>query len=174
MKRETARHLEAFEYYYTLGDARSYQKVADKFGVTNAAVANWSRSFQWMRRVTEREHHVALKIARDNDKQIYEDKRAYRQIIKATIAKYADKLKAGKSEDPSIKDLIQLMEMDLKLMDRLDNGLYGTLETKEVNVSSSTSDTLNKLIDEMGRLDEPMSEPEEDDDVDFEGGGEGA
>lgn len=170
-KRETMRHLEAFEYYFSLGDDRTYKLVAEKFNVTPASVQRWATDFKWLMRVTEREHHIALKIARDNDKQIYEDKKAYRKIIKATLNKYTEKLRAGKSDDPSIKDVIALMEMDLKLMDRLDNGLYDTINKKTVNVSDDTESTLSKVLADLDKLEDVESE-EDDEDVDIDLGGD--
>jgi DNA anti-recombination protein RmuC len=53
LSKETQRHSSAFAYYLQLGGARSYGKVAAKFGVSETSVRKWARSFDWERRVSE-------------------------------------------------------------------------------------------------------------------------
>ena len=106
LKKETLKHQEAFDFYYSLGDNRSYAKVADKFNVTIGTVTKWAGSFSWQRRIVERDRKIALQIKREMDKQILQDKKNYRKIIQATINKYVENFKAGKVEVTNIKDLI--------------------------------------------------------------------
>ncbi|MBK8977083.1 MAG: hypothetical protein U1E73_09315 [Planctomycetota bacterium] len=44
---------DAFEYYVSLGDGRSYQAVARHFAVTKRAVTNRARKEEWQQRVAE-------------------------------------------------------------------------------------------------------------------------
>ncbi|MCA8976717.1 MAG: hypothetical protein KDC98_18490 [Planctomycetes bacterium] len=46
---------DAFEYYVSLGDGRSYQAVARHFAVTKRAVTNRARKEEWQQRVAELE-----------------------------------------------------------------------------------------------------------------------
>jgi len=52
--KETLRHREAFEYYYVLGNDRSYPQVASKFTVSLTSVKKWAKEFNWQQRVQDR------------------------------------------------------------------------------------------------------------------------
>ncbi len=53
--KETLRHKEAFEYYYSLGTERSFKLVESKFKVSNMSVARWSKEFNWQERIGQRD-----------------------------------------------------------------------------------------------------------------------
>lgn len=154
LKKETLRHQEAFDFYYSLGDNRSYAKVAEQFNVTVGTVTKWAGSFSWQRRVVERDRKIALQMQREMDKQILQDKKNYRKIIQATINKYVENFKAGKVEVTGIKDLIALIECDTKLMAMLDKGTADDINSL-ISVSGETSDTVNRLMDELAGVVEP-------------------
>ena len=162
LKKETLKHQEAFDYYYSLGDDRSYAKVAEQFNVTVGTVTKWAGSFSWQRRVVERDRKIALQMQREMDKQILQDKKNYRKIIQATINKYVENFKAGKVEVTSIKDLIALIECDTKLMAMLDKGTADDFNSL-ISVSGETSDTVNRLMDELAGVVEPPDLEEEGD-----------
>ena len=162
LKKETLRHQEAFDFYYSLGDDRSYAKVAEQFNVTVGTVTKWAGSFSWQRRVVERDRKIALQMQREMDKQILQDKKNYRKIIQATINKYVENFKAGKVEVTSIKDLIALIECDTKLMAMLDKGTADDFNNL-ISVSGETSDTVNRLMDELASVVEPPDLEEEGD-----------
>ena len=44
---------EAFEYYHSLGPGRSYQAVADHYGVTKRAVTDFARREGWSKRLAQ-------------------------------------------------------------------------------------------------------------------------
>ena len=162
LKKETLRHQEAFDFYYSLGDDRSYAKVAEQFNVTVGTVTKWAGSFSWQRRVVERDRKIALQMQREMDKQILQDKKNYRKIIQATINKYVENFKAGKVEVTNIKDLIALIECDTKLMAMLDKGTADDFNNL-ISVSGETSDTVNRLMDELAGVVEPPDLEEEGD-----------
>ena len=162
LKKETLRLQEAFDYYYSLGEDRSYKKVAEKFNVALGTVTRWAGSFNWQRRVVERDRKIALQMQRELDKQIFEDKKSYRKIIQGTINKYVENFKAGKIEVTSIKDLIALIECDTKLMAMLDKGTADDFSSL-TSVSGETSDTVTRLMDELEGIKEPHDLEEEGD-----------
>ena len=53
-KRETQRHRDAFEDYYSM-PKRSLQRVADKYSVSKKSVERWSVAFNWAERIKERD-----------------------------------------------------------------------------------------------------------------------
>ena len=54
VRRESLRHSEAFEYYYSLGDKRTLKKVCIKFNVSAQSTSAWVRKFGWRQRIKER------------------------------------------------------------------------------------------------------------------------
>ena len=44
---------DAFDHYFSLGPGRSYQAVADHYGVTKRAVTNLAKRDDWQRRLVE-------------------------------------------------------------------------------------------------------------------------
>ena len=42
---------DAFDYYFGLGTGRSYQAVADRYGVTKRAVTNYATRERWRERL---------------------------------------------------------------------------------------------------------------------------
>lgn len=50
--------LDAFEYYFSLGQDRSYRNVAEHFGVSKTAVGNLAEKENWQKRVTDLEKKV--------------------------------------------------------------------------------------------------------------------
>ena len=63
IKRETATHREAFEFYYREGEARSYNNVAEKFNTSITSVNRWSQSFKWMDRIQQRLDRIGDVVA---------------------------------------------------------------------------------------------------------------
>ena len=162
LKKETLRHQEAFDYYYSLGDDRSYAKVAEKFNVSLGTITKWAGSFSWQRRVVERDRKIALQMQREMDKQILEDKKQYHSIIKASISMYIKNLKAGKVKIDSVKDLVALINCDIPIMEMLDKGTADDINSL-ISVSGETSDTVNRLMDELAGVVEPPDLEEEGD-----------
>ncbi len=56
---------DAFDFYFSLGPSRSYQAVADKYGVTKRAVTNLAGREDWQRRLVE----IEAKAREDADKK---------------------------------------------------------------------------------------------------------
>lgn len=116
MMKETLKHKEAFEFYYTLGKERSLKAVAEKFGVSDQAAKNWSKNFNWQYRVEQRDIELARKLQQKTDDIILATKADYRKIVKAGIAKWIANFKAGKINPTSVSDLEKLVKLDLLLM----------------------------------------------------------
>lgn len=73
---------DAFAYYVSLGPGRSYQKVAEHYGVTKRAVTNLAKRERWQEQVEELEH-----AAHDSAKE------KMRSEIEATYAQHLKALK---------------------------------------------------------------------------------
>lgn len=90
---ETLRHQEAFEYYYKLGEKRSYPKVARKFTVSVTSIKVWSKAHNWIERVRERDNKLARRITKQNDAEIIRDKTKDLKLVEAAKAVWAQQLK---------------------------------------------------------------------------------
>lgn len=63
MAKETSETLEAFEYYYSLGDKRSKQVVANKFERSLQTIRNWEKEFSWEDKIIKRDVENAKKAS---------------------------------------------------------------------------------------------------------------
>ena len=140
---ETLRHMEAFEYYYALGLDRSYAKVADNFDVTTQTVEKWGKAFQWRKRVITRDLEAGKKLRERNETTLLDEKENYRKIIKASLASYIEKKKKGNIKVTKVGDVINLIELDLKLMGITESGK---------NTSDETTSTINQLLESVRQI----------------------
>lgn len=119
--KETDRQLQAFEYYYGLGDVRTKQKVADYMNVTYQTINNWSIRFDWNERCAALDKTNYARIQELDKKQLLKEIVNYRKIIKASVTRYLEELKKGGIEIKSVKDLATLIRLDLDLLVYVDN-----------------------------------------------------
>lgn len=141
IKEETKLHIQAFEYYYSLGIVRSITKVAAKFKVCNHAVAEWSTSFQWQKRIQQRNAEVSgimldeNSINPDNDPSLglgidesmvkdianlsEQDKidirTKYREVVLLAIQTFKNRLLTNRVK-VNISDIQKLIQLDLALL----------------------------------------------------------
>lgn len=94
-KRETIRHREAFEYYWSMGADRTLTAVAEKFGVSETAAKGWSVAFEWRDKVNLRDNKVADVISNKNINEAVKARRQLVVLARASLAQYARELKAG-------------------------------------------------------------------------------
>jgi len=143
--KETLRHKEAFEFYYVLGDSRSYMQVAQQFNVSKTSVAKWAKAFNWQERIEQRDIENSHRLAEKTDSIIVNEKANYRKIIKASIFKYVEALKAGGVKVNTVADLDRLIKADLLLMGEV------TDRTEVRSVLDDLSDEeLQRIIEDRG------------------------
>ena len=84
---------DAFDFYFSLGPPRSYQTVADKYGVTKRAVTNLAKREDWQQRLAE----IEAKAREEADK-----KRTH--TLDAVINAYSDSLRkaSGRTKRSSL------------------------------------------------------------------------
>lgn len=115
IKQETPTNAEAFEYYFTIGDNRSYEKTAEHFKVTKTTIQNWAESFNWQQRVELRNKEINKAIEERSKKENIEQKAKmiadvdaaltiYRQALSENlniIKKQLEKIAKSLQEDPN-------------------------------------------------------------------------
>ena len=147
--KEKLRHLAAFEYYYSLGDSRSDEKVAKKIGVSETSVRKWKHAFHWQERVQQRDIELSQafrkKIEAQTNETILNMKAEYRatiaaihEVIKESIGRLQARVKKGDvPEVRNMNDMKKLTEI-LDKIARLDAELMGEAPEKnnviEVNL----------------------------------------
>lgn len=114
--KETLKHREAFEFYYGLGETRSYQKVADHYGISKTSVYKWAQEFNWNDRVTQRDIEISKKLEKKTNTTVINEKARYRTIIRTAISDFAKRLNDKEIVVDSVLDLERLIKLDLLLM----------------------------------------------------------
>lgn len=117
LSKEGALQKEAFEFYYHLGSQRSLRLVAEKFDRTERTVAGWSRSFNWVARVQQREIEEDKNLNTGNiSAQTTDVRTRYRIVLNNLIAKATKSIADGTLKIKTIKDLDTIIKLDLLLM----------------------------------------------------------
>lgn len=124
-KEETLRHLEIFEIYYAMGDARSLKVLEDICGVNHRTLTMWSGHFKWQDRITDRDQQLIKRIQNDFRDEILRYRCFYIDLVKGMIKQtIAIDEKTGVPtcaiKPSSVNDLEKLVKLHLSLMG--DNG----------------------------------------------------
>lgn len=153
IKKETLKHKEAYEYYYSLGSERSLQKVADEFGVTLKAVAQWNMSFNWQERTVQRDTEIGKKLQEKTIDTILNEKANYRKIIKLAVGQIVENMRAGEMTY-KIQDLDKLIRLDMYLLGENDSSVKiennHTLSDSDKEIIQTLGNSMSSLIDELG------------------------
>lgn len=143
LSKENELQRKAFELYYGLGDKRSLRAVAETIGRTERTVAGWSRAFNWVARVTQRNIENAQN---SNEAKITAEltdvRTKYRILINNLMADFSKDIAQGKVKVKNINDFERLVKLDMLLMgeatERVERG--GTQE-----LSQDAKDRLDEI-----------------------------
>jgi hypothetical protein len=116
IKTETLEMREMFEYYYTMGAERSFQKVGDKYKVSQTSIKRYAKSFNWTTRVEQRDLTNSAELERRTNEVVVNSKARYREIIKDLTDDFARRVTAGSIKINSVKAFVELVNLDLDLM----------------------------------------------------------
>lgn len=112
VKNETARHIKAYEYWFSL-DKRSYRKVAKQFNVSITAVANWARTFNWEERAREGNQKILEKTEEKVTDTIAEMNIRHINFAKSVLEEIKEEIK--KFKPTSLYDLVRIGEIVIKI-----------------------------------------------------------
>lgn len=125
------KHLDAFEFYYSLGSARTYEQVAQKFNKSKKTIQNWGYAEKWTDEIKLRDLEV-LKEAREKSKKArFKKGNEYQKIVIFAIKTFADKLNNHEIELNSISDLERLIKLDAYLDGYIDSAIVEQMEEIE-------------------------------------------
>ena len=117
LTKENELQSRAFEMYYGLGDKRSLRAVAETIGRTERTVAGWSRTFNWVARVTQRNiENSQNKREEAINTQLTDVRARYRVIINNFMAELSRRVVKGEIRVRNIQDFERLVKLDLLLM----------------------------------------------------------
>ena len=116
--KEQAHHIKAFEYYYSLGESRSLEQVAEELKVSLASVKLWSSSFGWLQRVQEREAEVARTLASKAISEAMANRARNKQLIRMALLQLAKALADGKIK-MNLLDLVKLIQLEELLDEKI-------------------------------------------------------
>lgn len=159
---ETFIQKEAFELYYAMGEKRDINKLAGKgegkVDRTVRTIYEWSRRFNWVERVRQRDMELGKKLEQKMNTTILDEKAKYRKIIQASIGSFVRDLQDGKVRVKSISDFEKLVKLDLLLMgeadsiQRVENNTSLVLSERDKeeirNISRSVSSIRDRDLDE--------------------------
>ena len=148
--KEQAHHETAFEYYYRLGEKRSYGKVAAEFKVSPSTVKLWGKSFRWRQRLKERDLEVARQMASRTISNEVNHRERNLQIVHMALVQLAKAVADGQVK-MNLGDLDRLIRLEAFLRDEPDSRqevVFGDLRNK------STDELRQMIRDEMELLGE--------------------
>ena len=90
--KETDKHRMAFEYYLALGPDRNLVKVQQKYSVCNKTVANWSKAFNWQKKLAQRTAKHDVAAAKNNDVELINRKSMQLKVVAQAFKSYVHQL----------------------------------------------------------------------------------
>ena len=151
--KETLRHKEAFEYYYSLGDKRNSSSVAVQYKVSERSIFKWSKNFNWQERIEQRDIEVSRGLEDKTNETIINIKAGFKaeikvqlNIFKVMLNKLIEKFKNGEMiEIKKIEDLKVVTDSYEKLIK-----LYLTLigeasEIEEIELKDAKEKLIGKI-----------------------------
>lgn len=146
LSKENELQKKAFEIYYMLGEKRSLRAVAEEIGRTERTVAGWSRSFNWVSRVTQRNIEDAKNRREEQiNTQITDVRTKYRIIINNFMAQLSKDVLDGKIKIRNVQDFERLVKLDLLLMGE-------AVERTEITGTTELSQADKDRLDMIAKL----------------------
>lgn len=147
LTKENSLQKEAFELYYHLGDKRSLRAVAEQIERTERTVAGWSRAYNWVDRVKQREIEDAKNMGGNAlNSQTTDIKTRYRILMNNLIAKASQKISKGELAIRNIQDLERVVKLDLLLMGESTDNTSTTSTTELSKADQDRLDMIAKLL----------------------------
>lgn len=154
LAKEQPHHLRAFEYYYSLGEQRSYERVATEMTVAPSTVKLWARSFGWQDRLRERNLEIAREVAgRTMTDEVSRRERSL-QIVHLAMVQLAKAIAEGEVK-MTLADLDKLIRLEAFLCDEPESRhelLIGDLQVKtDFELRQMVEQELRELRQAVGK-----------------------
>ena len=155
---ELEHHKKAFEFYYSLGEKRTYKAVSKHFGFSLQSVKLWGREFAWMRKLKEREGEVARAMAARNVDSEVSNKIRNKQIIQLALVQLAKAIAEGKVK-MNLSDLDRLVRLESFLDQGVDSRHELVIESLRGKSMEELRGLMKTEIETLRKLGEDCAEP---------------
>lgn len=85
---ETTRHMQAFEFWFSLGGERTAKAVGQKFGVGYETVQRWMKMFNWEERLAKRNKMIRKRLDSSAVHNVVQTRQKFAKDIKKAIEKF--------------------------------------------------------------------------------------
>jgi transposase len=144
--KEQEHHKKAFEYYYSLGEKRNFKQVAEELKVSIGSVKLWSQTFNWKRKLRERDASAAREIAARVIDDEVSSRNRNKQIVHMALVQLAKAIAEGKVR-MTLSDLDKLIRLEGFLNEKPKQALnplyHGLIE------SLTTDKTDEEMLDDL-------------------------
>jgi len=112
--KETLRHKEAFEYYYSLGDKRNSSSVAVQYKVSERSIFKWSKNFNWQERIEQRDIEISKGLEIKTNETIISIKAGFKAEIKVQLNIFKTMLNKliKKFKESEENEIIEIKKID--------------------------------------------------------------
>lgn len=150
VRKEQDLHRRAYRFYLELGPGRTLAQVAREFGVTQASVQRWAKSFDWQRRVDQHDAQVArrtLDLAEQDSVETDAKARARNlQLTQMALLQLAKALSSGNVRFQA-SDLTRLVELERTLVEGPDAARRDKSEGDEPALDDLSIEELWQLVE---------------------------
>jgi hypothetical protein len=145
---------DAFDFYVGLGSDRSYQAVADRYGVTKRAVVKHAARERWAKRLLEVEEAARSESDKDLANEVVEMRARHKRMMKAMAVRALTGLK----ELPLKSGMEAIRAAELVI--RMERIVFGEEDERgETSIEEITKREIQTLLK---RVDEDDDEDDED------------
>lgn len=143
-KNETPMKYElAFQFWRNDGiHFKSYDQVADQFGVSTSAISNWAKKYKWRERMLDETKQINENIKRECFERLQAGCEYYVRGIDDIFAEYVRQILSGERK---ITD--EYMEKLLVLSSEIQRGRF-----MDAASASKADTTLSDFLDKLGEV----------------------
>ena len=156
--KEQPHHERAFEYYYALGEKRSYDKVTAEFSVSLSTVKLWGQSFNWKHRVKDRDIQIAREMASRTLSDGVNHRERNLQIVQMSLVRIAKAIVDGEVK-MTLSDLDKLIRLESFLRDEPDSRTEVVVADLRNKSAEELREMIREEVDLLGDLEVPIGEP---------------
>jgi hypothetical protein len=151
-------HQQAFELYASLGERRSYRRVASQLGVSERTVRNWAKQEKWRERLGEREDQVARQLSDRSMHSSFSERERDLKIVRMAKIKLTKDIAEGRVKG-RVTDLEMLIRLEAELLGGNGNPLMALLQQLPEDIRDRVVEVIrNRLMPLVAATQSPQGE----------------